>query len=69
LIEKLKVPRSRKRGFEPKVFDRYKRAQPVVDDGILKRMIFGLFVYHNTRWERPNTRIKEIAATHKKKAA
>lgn len=34
-----------------------------------ERMIFSLFVYHNTRWERPNTRIKEIAATHKNKAA
>jgi len=42
LIEKIKVPRSRKRGFEPKVFDRYKRAQPVVDDGILKMYLMGV---------------------------
>jgi len=39
------------------------------DSASAGRMIFSLFVYHNTRWERPNTRIKEIAATYKTKAA
>lgn len=42
LMEKIKVPRSRKRGFEPKTFDRYKKAQPVVDDGILKMYLMGV---------------------------
>lgn len=39
------------------------------DTASAKRMILSLFVYHNTRWERPSTRIKEIASTYKKEAA
>ena len=42
LIKEIRVPRSRKRGFEPKVFDRYKRAQDVVDAGILKMYLMGV---------------------------
>ena len=42
LIKEIRVPRSRKRGFEPKVFDRYKRVQHVVDAGILKMYLMGV---------------------------
>ncbi len=42
LIKEIRVPRSRKRGFEPKVFARYKRAQHVVDAGILKMYLMGV---------------------------
>ena len=42
LLKDIRVPRSRKPGFVLKVFDRYKRVQPVVDNGILKMFLMGV---------------------------
>jgi transposase-like protein len=41
-IKDIRVPRSRTKGFVPEVFDRYKRVQKQVDDGILKMFLMGV---------------------------
>lgn len=42
MIEDIRVPRTRKGGFQPKAFERYKRIHERVDDGVLKAFLRGV---------------------------
>lgn len=42
LIEDIKVPRDRTSQFQPKAFERYKRVDRRVDDGVLKMFLMGV---------------------------
>lgn len=42
VIEDIKVPRERKGGFRPTIFERYKRVDRRVDEGVLKMFLMGV---------------------------
>jgi putative transposase len=42
LLKDIPVPRGRKRGFEPRTFERYKRVHRRVDEGVLKMFLMGV---------------------------
>jgi len=41
-IKDIRVPRSRGGGFQPRVFERYKRVDRRVDEGVLKMFLMGV---------------------------
>jgi putative transposase len=42
VLEDIRVPRGRRKGFEPRVLERYKRVQRRVDEGVLKMYLMGV---------------------------
>jgi transposase-like protein len=77
LLQFLKCPREHHRiirttNIIERVFKELRRRLRVMgtfsDAKSCKRIIYSLFAYHNTRWTRMSSRIKEIASTYKQAA-